>query len=341
MKLLLIRFSSLGDVVLTSPLIRALRAAYPDATLHFATRRAFAPLLESNPHLDRVLTLPGGDAASLRRFARELRAERYDCVLDLHGTLRARALRWLVRGPRWSGYSKQTLRRWLLIRFRMGLDRPETTPVVERYFGAARALGVRPDGQPPEVFPTPDDEAAAEAALREHGLLGEPLVAVAPGARHRTKCWPPDRWAELARRLHAKGLRMVLVGGPEDAALGAGIADAAPGAVNLAGEMSVLASAALIARAACVASGDTGVMHLATAVGTPVVALFGPTTRHLGFFPYSPRATILERELPCRPCTTHGGEACPLGHHRCMLEIGVPEVEAAVRDVVGSMITDE
>lgn len=331
MKLLLIRFSSIGDVILTTPLVRALRAAYPDAVIHFATRPATTPLLEANPRLDRVLTLPGGDTRALLAFARTLRAERYDRVLDLHGTLRARALRVLVPGPRWKGYPKSTLRRRALVWFRPASARdPDraVVPVPERYFGAAAPLGVRPDGGPPEVFLTPAAEAEADEALRRAGVPdGEPYAALAPGAQHATKRWPEERWLELARRFAARGVRPILVGGPEDAAASARIAAAVPGAASVAGELGLLGSAAVLARARLLVSGDTGVMHLATAVGTPVVALFGPTVRAFGFFPYTDRAAVLERDLPCRPCSTHGGEACPLGHHRCLREITAAEVE--------------
>lgn len=329
MKILLIRFSSLGDVILTTPLVRALRAAYPNAELHFATRPAFAPILASNPRLDRVLTLQGSDASALARFAKTLRAQHYDHVLDLHGTLRARALRVLVPGPRWRTYPKASLRRRLMVRF-PGWARWKddvVVPVPERYFGAARALDVRPDGLPPEVFPTDEARAAAERALAGAGVApDETIVAIAPGARHRTKCWPEERWAELAREIVDRGERPVLLGGPEDAPLARRIADAAPGTVSLAGALDVLASAAVLARARILASGDTGVMHLATATGTPVVALFGPTVRGFGFFPYTDQATILERDLPCRPCSIHGTDACPLGHHECLRGIGVEEV---------------
>ncbi|HEX6939049.1 MAG TPA: lipopolysaccharide heptosyltransferase II [Longimicrobiales bacterium] len=329
MKFLLIRFSSIGDVILTTPLIRALRAAFPGATLHFATRRAFAPLLESNPCVDRVFTLPDDADGGLRALARTLRAERYDRVLDLHGTLRARLLRVLVPAPRWRGYRKYTLRRWALTRWKRNWF-DEVIPVAERYFDAADGLGVRPDGGPPEVFPTPAAEAAAAAALRAAGIAaGAPYVALAPGAQHATKRWPEASWVELARRLAAAGLRVVVVGGPEDAEAGRRIA-AAAGAANVAGALDLLGSAAVLAGARALASGDTGVMHLATAVGAPVVALFGPTVREFGFYPYRAPATVLERPLPCRPCSTHGGPACPLGHHACMTGIGVAEVAAAV-----------
>lgn len=338
MKLLLIRFSSLGDVVLTTPLVRALRAAYPDARIDFATQEAFAPVLESNPHVDRVLTLPGKDMGALRAFARTLRTERYDRVLDLHGSIRSIVLRLLVRGPRWSVYPKETLRRWLLVKLRIGQKRTEIVPVPERYFGAAKGLDVSPDGGPAEIHPPPAAVSEAESALLDAGLLGTPFVAIAPGARHATKRWPPSRWAELATKLQADGLRTVLIGGPEDAELSAEIVSAAPSAVDLVGSLSVLGSTAVLERAACVASGDTGVMHLATAVGVPVVALFGPTARPLGFFPYAARATVVERDLPCRPCSTHGGDTCPLGHHYCMLGLDVPRVEAAVRRAVGELV---
>lgn len=331
MKILLLRFSSMGDVILTTPLVRALRAAYPDAVLHYATRRAFAPLLEADPRLDRVHVLPDGAGGGLRALARALRAERYDHVLDLHGTLRARVLRVLVPRPRWRGYRKHTLRRWALVRLKLGASGGAADPVAERYFDAARGLGVRPDGGPPEVFPTAAAHAEAAAALRAAGVAeGEAYVALAPGARHATKRWPVESWIGVAKRLASDGVRPVVVGGPEDAEPARRIVGAAAGAASVAGRLGPLASAAVLARALALASGDTGVMHLATAVGTPVVALFGPTVREFGFFPYGARATVLERALPCRPCSTHGGPACPLGHHACLTGIGVEEVAAAI-----------
>src|SRR5690606_35857484 len=187
MKILLIRFSSIGDVILTTPLLRALRASYPDAVVHFATRRACAPLLEGNANVDRILTLPEDDEGGLRALARTIRAERYDHILDLHGTLRARLLRLLVPGPRWRGYRKHTLRRWALTRLKQNWF-GSVVPVPERYFDAAAALGVRPDGGPPEVFPSAEARAAAAAALRAAGIAeGDAYVAIAPGAQHATK----------------------------------------------------------------------------------------------------------------------------------------------------------
>ncbi len=324
----------MGDVILTTPLVRALRAAYPDAVLHFATRPAFAPLLESNPHLDRVHVLPGDAEGGLRALARTLRAERYDHVLDLHGTLRARLLQWLVPAPRWHGYRKRSLQRRVLVLLHRNPS-GGVVPVAERYFDAVRRLGVRPDGGPPEIFPTPQAEADARAALDAAGVMaGEAYVAIAPGARHATKQWPVESWTALAAELVHRGVRPVVVGGPEDAEAGAAITAAVPEAVSVAGSLGLLGSAAVVAGAQASASGDTGVMHMATAVGTPVVALFGPTVRAFGFFPYSDRATVIERDLPCRPCSTHGGPACPLGHHACLREIAVDEVVEAVSRIL-------
>ena len=327
----------MGDVILTTPLVRALRAAYPDAVLYYATRRAFAPLLESNPHVDRVHTLPDDAEGGLRALARELRAERFDHVLDLHGTLRARLLRLLMPGPRWSSYDKRSIERRALVLLRRNPS-GHVVPVAERYFDAARHLGVRPDGGPPEVVPTPEAESEAEAALRAAGVAeGEAFVAVAPGARHATKQWPVESWTALAGDLVRRGIRPVVVGGPEDAEAGSRIVAEVSAAANVAGATGLLGSAAVLARARALASGDTGVMHLATAVGTPVISLFGPTVRAFGFFPYSDRATVLERDLPCRPCSTHGGPQCPLGHHACLRGIPVDEVTLELQRIVDSV----
>jgi heptosyltransferase-2 len=128
------------------------------------------------------------------------------------------------------------------------------------------------------------------------------------------------------RRSLNDGLAVVIVGGADDAALGAALADGGTGrVVSSAGAFGLQATGALLHRARALVSGDTGVMHMATAVGTPVLALFGPTVEAFGFFPYTRKAGVLELPLPCRPCTSQGGPVCPLGHHRCMVDLQ-PEI---------------
>ena len=326
LRILAVRFSSIGDVILTTPLYRAIRARHPGAHLTVVTKRATAPLLEGNPAIDRVVPLEPGEGISA--LAARL-GDDYTYGLDLHGSLRSRALRWLV-AARWRGYRKRTVARWALIHLKRNWY-GAVHPVTERYFEAARDLDVRPDGRPPEVFVPADTDAAMADWLTER-KIPERFAVLAPGAAHATKRWPVERWSALAKALAADGIGVVAVGGAEDRAPAEAVA-AAAGALgaSAAASTTLMQTAALIRRSAVVTSGDTGVMHLATAVNTPVVALFGPTVRPFGFFPYTDRASVLERALDCRPCSAHGGEACPLGHHNCIREITVDAVQQSVR----------
>lgn len=312
-----------------TPLVRALRRRHPDARMTAVTRTPFVPLLAHNPHLNEVI---GWDeSVPLAVLAHRLRALRASHQLDLHGSLRSRALRWRV-GGRWSTYPKRRLAREVLIRTKRNIYR-DRRPVAERYFDAARGLEVKPDGGPPEVFLSRPALAAAQDFLASRGLgVSRQLIALAPGAAHFTKRWPPHHWIALGRRLLELGNDVVVLGGPNDAALGDTIAGAMEGSVaNAAGGFDLLGSAALLKRARAVVSGDTGLMHLATAVGTPVVALFGPTVEPFGFFPYRAKATVLQRDLACRPCTAHGGPVCPLRHHRCLQDLQPVDVLDALR----------
>ncbi|MGH7570017.1 MAG: glycosyltransferase family 9 protein, partial [Gemmatimonadales bacterium] len=165
--------------------------------------------------------------------------------------------------------------------------------------------------------------------MAQHGLGDAPVAVLAPGAAHATKRWPVAHWIGLADRLRAAGYRLVVVGGPADRGVAQQLADD-DRAASAAGEFSLQETGAVIARARVLVSGDTGVMHMATGVGTPVVALFGPTVEQFGFFPYRARAVALERPLDCRPCSALGSARCPLGHHRCLVDITPAAVALAV-----------
>ena len=325
--LLLVRFSSIGDVLLTTPLVRALSARHPDARLVFVTKQAMAPLVADNPHLSRVETLEPGEP--LRALARRLAALGPTRGLDLHGSLRSAALRLLVPCA-WRGYSKRKLARGVLVSTKIDLYR-RSVPVAERYFEAATGLGVRPDGGPPEFFLGEAARARVARWTAERGLDGRPLAVLAPGAAHFTKRWPVDRWITLAERLRARGYGMAVAGGPDDRAVAEPLA---PHAAIAAGDFGLQDTGALLARARVAISGDTGVMHMATGVGTPVVALFGPTVPQFGFFPYSTKAIVLQRDLDCRPCSPMGGPHCPMGHHRCLGDITSDDVALAVERLV-------
>jgi heptosyltransferase-2 len=326
---LAVRFSSIGDVLLTTPLLRAIRHRHPTSRITVLTKSAHVPLLSQNPHLSQVLALaPDRTLASL---AGELRKADYTHLLDLHDNTRTRLLRTLVPGQ-WTSYPKHRIARAILIHTKRNLYR-DPRPVAERYFSAARELDVTPDGEPPDLFLAPESIREAAEWLATTGLgRHRPLIALAPGAAHATKRWPFPHWRTLFHRVVQQGFDVAIVGGSDDASLGASLVNGARAhARNAAGRFGLQSTGALLQRATVLVSGDTGVMHMATAVGTPVVALFGPTVRPFGFFPYTSRARVIELGLPCRPCSSKGGPRCPLGHHRCMLDITPDQVYETLR----------
>jgi len=313
-RVLVVRFSSLGDVVLTTPLLRALKRAHPACDITFATKAAYAPLFEHDPHVGRVVGLASGE--SVAAFSARLDPKGYDRCVDLHGSVRSLALRAWVRGT-WTTYRKRRLARAALVHF--GVRSESVTPVAERYFSAVRDLGVTPDGDRASVT------WSAEADTTARAIAAPGCVVLAPGSAHATKRWPAAHWDALAGRLLAAGLTVVATGAKHErrSFTNSRVIDAfgAP----------LLVTAALMARARVTVANDSGLLHLATAAGCPVVGLYGPTVRAFGFHPYKARGTTLERSMPCRPCSAHGGASCPRGHHRCLADIVPEAVFAAVQ----------
>jgi lipopolysaccharide heptosyltransferase II len=326
--ILIVRFSSIGDLILTTPLLRAIRARHPHGRITVVVREDMADTLRNNPRIDELIGWRRG--SSLIDLAQRLRDQRWTHRLDLHDSLRSHLLRRLV-GGRWTSYPKHRIRRRLLIATH-GARGGQLGHVAERYFAAARDLDVTPDGGPAEFFPTATADAQAAEFLAHHGLGGDrPLVALAPGAAHFTKRWPRHHWVELTRHL-SRTHDIVIVGGAAERDIAADmVATAGDRAANAAGRYTLDGTAALLKRAALLIVGDTGVLHLATAVGTPVIGLYGPTIEAFGFFPYAVPAVTLQHQLRCRPCSSQGGPACPLGHHNCLGLMMPGEVLKAMR----------
>ncbi len=323
MKVLVVRLSSLGDVVLATAAVEALAGDRPDAEIHVLTKPAFREVFRNHPAVARCLAWDPSEGLGL--LARRVRGEDYHRVVDLHGNLRTRALRALTPTVGWSRYRKGSVRRRVAVWLRKPavLDR---THVVDRYVHALAPLGVRPVRRRPRVFPAEADRGRAEALLRASGWAGQPLIALAPGARWATKAWPETHWIDLVSRIRGEGRGFpVIVGGTGDRDLAERILAGGPGA-NLAGETSIPETAAVLERCEVLVTNDSAPLHLATAVGTRVVALFGPTVRGFGFFPLGPEDRVVDLDLPCRPCSLHGDDRCPLGHHRCLRGLDVERV---------------
>ena len=320
---LVVQTAFLGDVVLTTPLFSALAADH--GPVDVVTTPIAAPLIETHPAVRKVIPYDkrGNDRgwAGLRNLARRLRTERYERAYLPHRSLRTATLGVLAGIPTRIGFSGA----WS---FLYTEARPK--PALDHESDRLLALADKPPGvYPPQLRPTAADEQAAAA------LIDGAFVALAPGSIWGSKRWP--YYPELAAKLAAR-LPVVLVGGPDDAGLGDEIVRAVGRsggrAVNGCGKLTLRQSAALIGKALLLVTNDSAPLHLATAMGTPIVALFGPTVTEFGFGPLRPGDVALGvNELPCRPCSSHGPPQCPLGHHRCMRELTVAAVIAAIEEL--------
>lgn len=335
---LVIQTSFLGDTVLTTPLLVQLARR---GEVDVVTTPASAALLANHPSVRTVIAYDkrGADRglAGFLSLARRLRETTYDVAFLAQGSLRSAALALVAGIPSRVGFDTSA-GRWFSTR---------RVAYREDLHHAARLLRLaRPNGRPatpdevrPSLHPGDDERSAVNALLAHHGVApGEPLIALAPGSVWATKRWP--YYAELATRMERHG-RVVIVGGADDADLARSIVAAAPRAIDATGHLSLLASAELIGRAGAIVTNDSAPMHLASAMGTPTLAIFGPTVPAFGFGPLAPTSIVVGHVgLTCRPCDRHGPQRCPLGHFRCMRELDVDMVAEQVRSLLPSRDAD-
>jgi lipopolysaccharide heptosyltransferase II len=317
--ILILRLSSLGDIVLTTSLIVALRELYPASKIEMVIAKEYESLVPVIGGLTRVHIFDKTTGiAGLRALRRKLNAEKFDHVLDLHNVLRTRILRRGL-GKSVSVINKRTFQRWLLVKFK--IDRLKNVPdVIGRYFETAASLGVTDSGAGPVLI---------TKSTRQKNR-----IAIAPGARHWNKRWPAENFAKVALELISRGYHIDLHGAKEDAIITKEIASNLPAGhfTDYAGQLNLQEAAEKISEASLIISNDSGLAHVAGAVGTRVISIFGPTVKQFGFAPRSANAIVMEIEgLYCRPCTAIGLDYCPEKHFRCMKEI---ESESVIMSVL-------
>lgn len=311
MKLLVLRFSSIGDIVLTSPVLRCVKEQVKDAEIHVATKSAFADLVRFNPHVARVHEL-GNDLGDL---IRRLKDEGFDQVADLHHNLRTARVKRALGVPAHS-FPKLNVQKWLLVNLKV--DRMPHMHIVDRYMSTVSHLGVKNDGKGLDLCIPPEREVPLTELPAQHRTG---YTALAIGAAHATKRLPPHRLIELSRLI---GGPLVIIGGVEDQAVARTIGDAVGArAFDATGRYDILGSASLIQRARGVIAHDSGAMHMAAALKKKVVSVWGNTVPAFGMGPYIPQQPELAHVaevtgLPCRPCSKIGHDRCPKGHFRCM-----------------------
>lgn len=336
-RVLVIQTAWYGDLMLTTPLIRAVKRGWPEAEVTVLVRADAAALLVGNPHLTRLIPYDkrGSERGifSVLKRARGVRRAGFELVLCPHRSLRSALLARASGAPRRVGFTT-TSAPWLFT------DRvePEGDHEVDRNLSLLAPLGLEPAGRKPELFPDQADRQVVEAFLCRLGWRERTFAAIAPGSIWHTKRWPPVHYVRLIQRLNEEW-PVVLVGGPADRSVAAAIlarlgqpperlvADAT-------GQFSLLASAELIGRARLLVSNDSAPVHMASAMETPTLALFGPTVPSMGFGPLTPASKTVGIDLYCRPCTLHGSRRCPQGHFRCMLELSPGWVEREARTLL-------
>lgn len=307
-KLLVIRFSSIGDIVLTSPVVRCLKEQIPEVEIHYLTKKQFIPILQSNPYIKKIHLFKD----NFQELVPTLRDEQFDHVIDLHKNLRSHYIRYKLGRPS-TTFPKLNLQKWLITA--LHIDRLPRIHIVDRYFMAAEKLGVKNDLKGLDYFLL--DSEHVDIPKRFPEIQGE-FIAIAIGAKHQTKIFPAHRVTTLCDQLP---LPVILLGGKEDMARGEKIVEeTTTTVVNACGVLPLNASASVIDQAKWVISNDTGLMHIAAALKKPIISIWGNTIPEFGMYPYLPKgmeqlsAVIEVPGLPCRPCSKLGYNACPKGH---------------------------
>jgi len=323
----------MGDIILTTPVLHWIKQRFANSCLDMLVRPQYVSLVENQPDVDEILTF--SKESSLSQIYKNIRAREYDAVVDLQANPVSRWLTYRSGAKHIALYKPQRWDRFWLVYFGWDLYQ-NIQPIPLRYLQAVKQWGVLDNGQGPALYPKETDIYKIAMALS--GLPTGNLAVLAPGAGRKTKRWPAEYFQKVGQYLQESGYQIVITGGSEDRPVCEKITLALQGKVcNLCGDLTFMETAALIQQSKIVISNDTGVMHMSGAVHTPVVAIFGPTTRHLGFFPFRCRSVVVEHpDLACRPCSFHGTSTCPKKHFRCMKDL----TPAIVIDAVESLITE-
>ncbi len=327
LRILVIRLTAMGDIVLTTPVYANLRHCFPDAHISVLTDTRFASLLNNNPHINTIISVNQKNISDRKEFHHP-----FDMVFDLHRTIRSFRWRRYIKTKKMYVYRKHSFARRAAVLFKIGKN--AAASVKNSYLNALRKAGVSIHTNALELFFSPDEKSAVEQhSIRITGNnpadTKRPLIALAPGAHWNTKQWP--YFTDLVRLLTQKyNARFLCIGGSDEFDYAHALFPDTSMVANLCGKLTPNESAYALSKADILITNDTGSMHLADAVGTPLIALFGPTVQRFGFFPSRETSHVMQAQVWCRPCSLHGTQRCPLTHHRCMTAISVENVIAQI-----------
>jgi heptosyltransferase-2 len=336
-KILVVRLSSMGDVILTTALVRQLRKQYPDAQIDYAAAGSFTDALRHNPRISNVFQYDKSMALSeiitaRNEFLKSVNVKRYDVIIDLQNNLRSKHF---SRGiyKYYYALDKRRLFKLALVHFKKIIRPP--AHITDMYMAAAAPLGVSDDGDGLELWLPAEKHSEVYPPARKEFPSVPRKIALAPAAHHYTKRWPADRYAALADMLAAKyDAEIALFGGPADREICLFISSIAKTDIaDYSGAATITETAAKLDEFDLLITNDTGVMHIGAARRLPVIAIFGSTVPELGFSPWRTRSAVVENDMTCRPCTHIGRPVCPKGHFECMMNISPEEIMAAAEDI--------
>jgi ADP-heptose:LPS heptosyltransferase len=313
-KFLILRFSSIGDIVLTSPAVRCLKQQVPGAEVHYATKRNFAPVIDHNPFIDKRFYLDD----DLNTLIRDLKKENYDYIIDLHNNLRTLRIK-AALGVKSYSFDKLNFEKWLMVNFK--INRLPPVHIVDRYMETVKHFGVVNDGKGLDYFLGWEEVQNADKAFnRLPSSHRENYIAFVIGAKHFTKQLPVEKIISICEKINRP---IILLGDKEDFQKGERIKSAM--AFNTCGMFSLNESALIIKNASKVITHDTGLMHIAAAFKKEIISIWGNTVPEFGMYPYYGDTQIRNTKfeilgLSCRPCTKIGFSKCPKGHFKCMLQ---------------------
>lgn len=326
-KILVIRFSSIGDIVLTTPVIRALHLQL-GAEVHFLTKSTFVSIVQTNANVAKVITL----SEDFGEMIRTLKMEDYDHVIDLHHNIRTKRIK-VALGVKATSFHKLNFEKWLLVR--LGINRLPDIHIVDRYLDAARVFGVKKDHKGLDFF-IPEEKRID--TLNAFGFQPGSYISIVIGAAHQTKCLTGDQIIQLCRSLD---MPVILMGGKEEIPKANCILESASSALvkNACGGFDILQSGSILQQSGAVIAHDTGLMHMTAALKKPQVVIWGNTVPEFGMYPYYGTEAVKwisfeQKNLPCRPCTKIGFPQCPKGHFKCILDHDIKEIALAAKSLL-------
>ena len=322
-KILIVQTAFIGDVIIITPLIKAVKKLYPLALLDVMVIPQTASVLENNPNINEIVLFDKrkNKLVSFVKTLISLKNKKYDLAITPHSSVTTALLLKFANIPMRIGFDRWSAAKYLTHK----VPHPDGIHKTKKNLSLLSVLTDKSFSNQTELFPTNEMLEKAESLIKNLKANSKKIIAIAPGSVWNTKRWGTDYYKQLANKLVENNFGIILIGSKEEKEICEEVLPSKNG-INLAGKLSLLESAAVISKSNLMICNDSGALHISNAVQTDVFAFFGPTVQTIGYFPFRESDFVFEREMECRPCGSHGGKECPLKHHNCMKMISPDEV---------------